>query len=169
MKLIGNMHGNEPVGRELLIHLARYLLTKAKEGDARAKRIIETVDLYILPTMNPDGFKRGEEGRCSGGGYAAGRLSQGRQDLNRNFPKWSEHMPWLSEGFDIYEGREKETQLLMKWILENVFALSANFHDGAVLVNYPWDNYHDTNQNDGIYETPGIFRMILEVWKKKYL
>jgi hypothetical protein len=79
VKLIGNMHGNEPVGRELLVHLANYLPKMAEEGDERAKRILDTTDLYILPTMNPDGFKRGEEGRCSGGGYATGRLSEGRQ------------------------------------------------------------------------------------------
>ncbi len=71
------MHGNEPVGRELLIHLARYLLTMSKAGDRRAARILDSVDLHVLPTMNPDGFKRADEGKCSGGGFAAGRLSQG--------------------------------------------------------------------------------------------
>ena len=77
VKLIGNMHGNEPVGRELLIHLAKYLLQSHQDGDARASKILKSTDLYILPTMNPDGFDRGEEGRCSGGTYSHGRLSEG--------------------------------------------------------------------------------------------
>jgi hypothetical protein len=80
----------------------------------------------------------------------------GRQDLNRNFPKWNEHNAWESGTLDIFSGREEETKLLMRWILDNVFVISANFHDGAVLVNYPWDNYHDGNQvNSGVYKTPG--------------
>ena len=71
------MHGNEPVGRELLIHLAKYLLHAHRDGDERAGKILKSMDLYIMPTMNPDGFQRGEEGRCSGGTYAFGRLSEG--------------------------------------------------------------------------------------------
>ena len=87
--------------------------------------------------------------------------SLGRKDLNRNFPKWHEHLEWERSQRDnsvIFSNREKETQLLMKWILDNVFVLSANFHDGAVLVNYPWDNYQDRSQaQSGIHKTPGKF------------
>ena len=70
MKMVANMHGNEPVGRELLVHLAKYILRFDRE-------ILETTDLYILPTMNPDGFDRAFEGRCDGITYSAGRLSEG--------------------------------------------------------------------------------------------
>ena len=129
VKLIGNMHGNEPVGRELLIHFAKYLLKMAEEGNARALRILRKTRLFILPTMNPDGFKRGKEGECSGGSYAAGRFNEGRKDLNRDFPDFED---WKilnqNPNHDIYKGRQKETQLLMNWILNGNFLLSANFH-----------------------------------------
>ncbi len=32
VKLVGNMHGNEPVGRELLLRLARHVLEADRRG-----------------------------------------------------------------------------------------------------------------------------------------
>eukprot|EP00095_Tigriopus_kingsejongensis_P004319 maker-scaffold228_size248166-snap-gene-0.11 protein:Tk04319 transcript:maker-scaffold228_size248166-snap-gene-0.11-mRNA-1 annotation:"GH12395" len=156
VKLIGNMHGNEPVGRELLIHLAKSLLHGYAAGDENATHILENVNLFILPTMNPDGFDRGQEGRCSGGSYEAGRLSEGRQDLNRNFPTWKDWKQYRAGRVDLEDlkrGRETETVQLMDWIVDGYFHLSINFHDGAVLVNYPWDNYHDSGNFAGPHIT----------------
>ena len=51
----------------------------------------------------------------------------GNIDLNRNFPKWYHHKAWeLSDRRDdlIYYDRERETEILMKWIMDNAFALS---------------------------------------------
>ena len=146
VKLIGNIHGNEPVGRELLIHFVNYILKAAQmppnlrdNRSKRAAKLLETTDLWILPSMNPDGFQRGEEGVCQGGDYAAGRFNEGNQDLNRNFPTWKdyERLKENASNIDIYEGREVETKLVMKWILGFPFVLSANFHDGAIVANYP--------------------------------
>ena len=65
VKLVGNMHGNEPTGRELLIHLSKYIIladryrhrrTEIKDPKLkRAAQILKHTDLWILPTMNPDG------------------------------------------------------------------------------------------------------------------
>jgi hypothetical protein len=145
VKLIGNIHGNEPVGRELLMQFTNYILKAASippqlrdNRSKRAAKLFETTDLWIFPSMNPDGFQRGQEGVCQGGDYLAGRLNEGNQDLNRDFPTWKDKES-LEENtdFDIYERREVETKLVMNWILSFPFVLSANFHDGAIVANYP--------------------------------
>ena len=146
VKLVGNIHGNEPVGRKLLTHFARYILSSAatpnRQRDSLAQRaatILTTTDLWILPSMNPDGFDRAKEGKCSGQGFSSGRNNGGFKDLNRDFPTWKD-MRNLRQGnksHDIFKSRQKETKLMMRWILDNPFVLSASFHDGAVVVGYP--------------------------------
>jgi hypothetical protein len=49
---------------------------------------LNTTDLWILPTMNPDGFARAREGECFGGRYTDGRQNEGRV-VSDGFTKWS--------------------------------------------------------------------------------
>ena len=42
--------------------------------------LVDTTDITIIPSMNPDGFDRGKEGECSGTDYKSGRLNEGRGD-----------------------------------------------------------------------------------------
>ena len=51
------------MGRELLLELAGLLLTGSEEP--RLSRILETTDLHILVSLNPDGFEMSTEGECA--------------------------------------------------------------------------------------------------------
>lgn len=55
VKYVANMHGDETVGRELLIFLAEYLVRNYGR-DERVTRLVNYTDIHLMPSMNPDGF-----------------------------------------------------------------------------------------------------------------
>jgi len=121
VKLISSMHGNEITGRELMIRLLEDLLN-LYESDPGIQELINNTEIFIMPSMNPDGSNIPQRGN-------------GRNiDLNRNFPDFS-----TEDHQNSLEGREIETQSVMKFQEARQFSLSANFHGGAECVNYMWD------------------------------
>ena len=63
VKYIANIHGNEAVGRELLLHLIQYLVT-SYNTDPFVKWLLDNTRIHILPSLNPDGFAQSKEGTC---------------------------------------------------------------------------------------------------------
>lgn len=136
-KWVANMHGNEAVGRELVVNMALYLLANYGTDD-RVTRLVNATDLWMMPSLNPDGFEAASEGHCyqvAGGG--AGRANARGQDLNRNFP---DQFHDASDRTSMLRGREPETLAAMTWIVNNPFVLSGNLHGGSVVASYPFDD-----------------------------
>ena len=52
------MHGNEVVGREVLLVLIPYMCKAYKAGDPEMKWLIDNTRIHIMPTMNPDGYAK---------------------------------------------------------------------------------------------------------------
>ena len=120
-KYIANMHGDEIIGREIMLLFIKDCL-KNYETDPRIKNLLDKFQIHILVSMNPDGA-------------AVARRGNGKNiDLNRDFPDYT-----TSDNIDSPLNRAPETQAVMKWQGQRKFRLSANFHGGAEVVNYPWD------------------------------
>lgn len=123
------MHGNEVVGRELLLLLAKYLCENYKLND-RITKLINSTRIHLMPSMNPDGYEMSKEGDETS---VIGRGNAHDIDLNRNFPD-----QYGTNRFNVKH--EPETEAVMNWTLSTPFVLSANLHGGALVANYPFDD-----------------------------
>ncbi len=119
------MHGDETGGYILMLHLADYLISNYGV-DSRVTDLLDNLEVWINPLANPDGtYRTGNTittpTRFNANGY----------DLNRNFP----------DPFTPNTVKQKETLDMIKFMRKHKFVLSANFHSGSEVVNYPWDRW----------------------------
>lgn len=128
IKYISNMHGDEVVGKENCLRFIEEILTTYTSVPDYAE-LLADFEMWFIPLMNPDGMA------------AVTRYNANGVDLNRDFPDRCE------DSVNTTAGRAVETGLVMNWSAQHNFVLSANFHGGALVVNYPWD----TNCNGGSY------------------
>uniref|UniRef100_A0A7C9EW66 Peptidase M14 domain-containing protein n=2 Tax=Opuntia streptacantha TaxID=393608 RepID=A0A7C9EW66_OPUST len=148
-KFIGNVHGDEPVGRELLILLANWLCDNYVK-DPLAKLIVENVHLHILPSMNPDGFALKRRGNAN------------NVDLNRDFPDQ------FFAVNNVEDERQPETKAIMRWLRRIKFTASASLHGGALVANYPWDGTQ--NKRKEYYACPDdqTFQFLASVYSRSH-
>ncbi|KAM9853447.1 carboxypeptidase D isoform 2-T2 [Aulostomus maculatus] len=159
-KYVGNMHGDETVSRQVLVYLVEYLLTKYGE-DPRISELVNTTDIYIMPSMNPDGFEKSKEGDCSGDN--GGRNNAKNMDLNRSFPD-------QYDGTTVDSRDIPEVMAVMRWIQEKKFVLSGNLHGGTVVASYPFDD-SASHERQGLYsqsEDDGLFRYLALVYSHNH-
>ncbi|KAF1744801.1 hypothetical protein MXB_5616 [Myxobolus squamalis] len=143
-KFVANMHGNEAVGRVLMIELAQYLCQNY-DKDQAINQMIRNTRIHLMPSMNPDGFEKSFKGDRTD--WIIGRDNSNGEDLNRNFP---------DQYFGQQSAIQPETQSVMDWILDTPFVLSANLHvlGGMQDFNYIYSNCFDITLELGCLKFP---------------
>jgi hypothetical protein len=123
------MHGDETTGYILMLRIIDYLLTNYGT-DERVTNLVNNVAIYINPNANPDGTYNYGNHTVSG----SRRYNANGYDLNRNFPD-------PRAGQNPNGPHQPETLAMMEFAENRNFVISANFHGGIELANYPWDTW----------------------------
>lgn len=134
--LTSSMHGDEIAGYPMMLSLINYILTvysnTGHPDHTRIKNLVENTEIWINPSANPDGTYHNSASNTS---VVNSRRGNGNNiDLNRNYPDN------VAGAHDDGEAYQTETLAFMALAEANHFVISANFHGGTELVNYPFDN-----------------------------
>ncbi len=126
-----SMHGDESVGYSLMLMLIDDVLKNAVSSP-QISTILNDMVLIINPLSNPDGAYFQSDVSL----FGAKRYNLNNVDLNRNFPDVRLGMDYSSPGM------EKENLAMVSYMEKFPPMLSANFHTGAEVLNYPWDSWY---------------------------
>ncbi|XP_012866262.1 PREDICTED: probable carboxypeptidase X1 isoform X2 [Dipodomys ordii] len=148
VRYVAGMHGNEALGRELLLLLMQFLCHEYLRGNPRVTRLLTETRIHLLPSMNPDGYEIAYRKGSELAGWAEGRWTYQGIDLNHNFadlntPLWdaeddglvphtvpNHHLP-LPTYYTLPNATvAPETWAVIHWMKRIPFVLSANLHGG---------------------------------------
>jgi hypothetical protein len=135
--LSSSMHGDEVTGYVTTLRLADSILTTYGTV-VGITNLVDNLEIYITPLANPDGTYHGGDGSVSG----AWRGNANGIDLNRNY--WDPADGQHPDGY----AWQVETIANMNFMAAHHFVISANFHGGAEVVNYPWDTWSRLHPDD---------------------
>jgi hypothetical protein len=133
------IHGDETTGWVLMLRLIDELCTST---DGRIINLVDNLDIFIFPNTNPDGTYYGGNNTVN----SARRANANSVDMNRNYP--DPHGNAHPDG----NAYQTETQWFMQLAEDYPFVMAANYHGGAQVVNYPWDNTYTRHADDAWWQ-----------------
>ncbi|MEO0146765.1 MAG: M14 family zinc carboxypeptidase [candidate division WOR-3 bacterium] len=121
VRVMGNIHGDEVIGCEIPLYFGLHLL-KGYGSDPVITRMVDSVEIWVVPMMNPDGHEHGYRENVHG------------VDLNRDAGYY-----WDGWGGSSAPFGEPESRVYFAHALENEPSMEWVYHSAAWYVNYPWD------------------------------
>lgn len=152
-------HSQEPASLQQLICFMYYLLENY-DNDTEIKYLVDHLEIFFVPVINPDGYVYNQTQNPGGGGtWRKNRRPNGLfngVDLNRNYDyafgyneigssSIGTH-PWY-RGTSAFS--EPESQAVKTFIESHNFLLDLNWHSYGNFLIYPW-NYETMLTNDSV-------------------
>ncbi len=136
MMVAGNIHGNEMIGNRMAMAVA-WRLGKGADSDPWIKGLLDRMEFWILPCVNPDGYFKTVE-LYQKGNFAGHRKNADNVDLNRNFllpgPR-TLNINWAGSAkkdnanyYGPFPLSEPETQAIKAFLDQHDLVGSINFH-----------------------------------------
>ncbi|KAM4038042.1 adipocyte enhancer-binding protein 1 [Anomaloglossus baeobatrachus] len=151
------LHGNEVLGRELLLFLMQFLCKEYRDGNPRILTLVHETRIHLVPSLNPDGYEIASPMGSELGNWALGHWTEEGYDIFTNFPDLNTAL-WAAEDRNQVPYRfpnnnipipdsflaedatvAVETKAIIAWMEKNPFVLGANLQGGERLVSYPYD------------------------------
>lgn len=143
------IHAREPMGMQQMMFFMWYLLENYSARED-IRYLIDNLELYFIPVINPDGYEYNRFLDPNGGGmWRKNRRLTGPQrygvDLNRNFAyQWAYDDEGSSPdpATETYRGSaafsEPETQIIRDFCIQKQFRMVMNYHTYGSFLLYPW-------------------------------
>jgi len=113
----GGQHGNEVMGTCVVAYMAEFLLTRY-DSDPDVRTLVDDVEWFLLPIMNPDGYEAGTRSNANGA------------DLNRN---------WGGPGSNPNPFSQPETAAMRDFFLTHPHVRAhIDFHTHGYMIMWPW-------------------------------
>jgi carboxypeptidase T len=142
-------HAREPASMQQMLFQMWYLLENY-DTDPEIQYLVDNMEMYFVPCVNPDGYIYCETTHPNGGSMQRKNMRQNYDgsigvDLNRNFGyMWgydnsgSSPNPWAATYRGMAAFSEPETQLQKELAETYEFTLALNNHTYSDLLIYPW-------------------------------
>uniref|UniRef100_A0A3P8SVL3 AE binding protein 1 n=1 Tax=Amphiprion percula TaxID=161767 RepID=A0A3P8SVL3_AMPPE len=187
-RFTAGLHGNEALGRELILLLMQYLCKEYKDRNPRAQRLVEGIRIHLVPSLNPDGHETAFEVGSDLSSWMTGHFTEDGFDIFQNFPDlnsilWDAEdkgmVPKLTPNHHVPIPDDSdmavETRAIISWMESHPFVLGANFQGGETIVAYPYDRrsagyqYAEPEDEPRVIADESLFRWLAVSYASTHL